>query len=42
LGSGEISASQAAHLMQAIGSLAKVIEVDDLTRRIEALEGQKK
>lgn len=41
LGAGELSPSQAAQLLQAIGSLAKVVEVDELTRRIEALEGQK-
>lgn len=42
LGAGELAPSQAAQLLQAIGSLAKVVEVDELTRRIQALEEQKK
>ena len=37
---GVISASQAASFMTALGSLARVVEVDDLLKRIEALETQ--
>jgi hypothetical protein len=37
---GVISASQAASYMTALGSLARVVEVDDLLKRIEALETQ--
>lgn len=40
VGTGELTPGQAAQLMQAIGALAKVIEVDELTRRIEALEAK--
>jgi hypothetical protein len=40
LGSGELTASQAAQLMQALGALAKVVETDELARRIEALEAR--
>lgn len=35
---GVLSASQAASYMNALGSLARVVEVDELLRRIEALE----
>lgn len=42
LGQGDLSTGQAAQLMQALGSLAKVIETDELTRRIEALEAKSK
>ncbi len=42
LGSGELSAGQASQLMQALGALAKVIETDELARRIEALEARNK
>jgi hypothetical protein len=39
LAAGEIGPMQAAALLAAIGQLARVIETDDLARRIEALEG---
>lgn len=42
LGSGDLSTSQAAQLMQALGALAKVIETDELAKRIEALEVRSK
>lgn len=35
---GVLSASQAASYMTALGSLARVVEVDELLRRLEALE----
>jgi hypothetical protein len=38
LAAGEIGPMQAAALLSAIGQLARVIETDDLARRIEALE----
>lgn len=38
LGVGELAPGQASQVMQAIAALAKVQEIDDLTRRIEALE----
>lgn len=38
LGEGEINPAQAAQLVQAIGALAKVMETDELAKRIEALE----
>jgi len=38
LGRGELNPSQAAQVMQALGALAKVIETDELAKRIEALE----
>jgi hypothetical protein len=37
---GVISSTQAASLMTALGSLARVVEVDGLLKRIEALEAQ--
>ena len=39
---GEIPAQHAASLMTALGSLAKVAEVDGLARRVAALEDAKK
>jgi hypothetical protein len=39
LAAGEIGPMQAAALLSAIGQLARVAEIDELTRRIEALEG---
>jgi hypothetical protein len=39
LAAGEIGPMQAAALLSAIGQLGRVIEIDDLARRIEALEG---
>jgi hypothetical protein len=38
LAAGEIGPMQAAALLSAIGQLARVAEIDELTRRIEALE----
>lgn len=38
LGTGDLAPGQAAQLLQALGAMAKVIETDDLQRRIEALE----
>lgn len=40
LGEGELNTTQAAQLMQALGALAKVIETDELARRIAALEAR--
>lgn len=42
LGAGELNPTHAAQLMQALGSLAKLMETDDLARRIEALEEKAK
>ena len=42
LGTGDLNTTQAAQLMQALGALAKVIETDELARRIEALEQRSK
>lgn len=42
LGTGDLSTGQAAQLMQALGALAKVIETDELAKRIEALEARAK
>jgi hypothetical protein len=41
LAEGDLNTTQASQLMQALGSLAKVIETDDLAKRIEALEARK-
>lgn len=38
LGEGDLNTSQAAQLMQALGALAKIVETDELERRIAALE----
>jgi hypothetical protein len=38
LSRGELGASQASQLLQALGALAKVIETDELEKRIRALE----
>jgi len=38
LSAGEIGPERAAALLSAIGQLARVAEIDELTRRIEALE----
>jgi hypothetical protein len=40
LSGGELAPGQAAQLLQALGALAKVIETDELTKRIEALENK--
>ena len=37
---GELPPTQGAQLLSAIGSLARVTEIDELTARIAALEGQ--
>lgn len=39
--SGELAPGQGAALLGAIGTLARVSEVDELARRIEALEGNR-
>ena len=39
VGAGNIGADQAATLLQAVATLARIVEVDELTRRIEKLEG---
>ena len=38
--SGQLAASQGAALIGALGNLARVAEVDNLAKRIEALEGE--
>ena len=37
---GSLAPGQAAALLQGLAALAKLVEVDELTRRIEALEGK--
>ncbi len=37
---GHLPANQAAGILQGLGNLAKLVELDELTRRIEALEGK--
>lgn len=37
---GELAVSQGAALLSAIGTLARVMEVDELVRRVEMLERQ--
>ena len=39
--SGEVSPDIASQLVTAISSLAKIIEIDELTKRVEALEQKK-
>jgi len=39
-GSGEVSLAQASQLVSALGTLAKLIEVDELLKRVDALEKQ--
>jgi hypothetical protein len=39
-GAGELPPTQAAQLLASLGALAKLIETDELARRIEALEAQ--
>lgn len=39
-GAGEIAPDTAAHLLAALGGVAKITEIDELTRRIEALEAE--
>lgn len=38
---GDLPPGQAAALLGALGTLARVVEVDELTRRVEALEARK-
>ena len=38
---GQIAPGQAAQLISALGSMARVAEIDDLAKRIEQLEGAK-
>ncbi|MEA3299137.1 MAG: DUF5681 domain-containing protein [Pseudomonadota bacterium] len=40
IGRGDIPPDIGANLMQSLGGLAKLVEVDELTRRVEALEGK--
>jgi hypothetical protein len=42
LASGELGPGQAALLLGAIGQLARVAEIDELARRIDALEREQK
>lgn len=42
LGRGELSASNAAQLLTALGGLAKVVEVDEVMKRLDALEQAQK
>lgn len=42
MGEGALAPSQAAQLLTALGQVAKVLEVDELLRRIEALEAKGK
>lgn len=42
LGTGEIAPGQASQLLQGLGALAKIVETDELQRRIAALEGKDK
>lgn len=37
---GELAPGQGALLMGAIGNLARLVEIDELARRVEALEGK--
>ena len=37
---GQLAVSQGSQLLTAIGTLARVVEIDELTQRIEALENQ--
>ena len=37
---GHLPANQAAGILQGLGNLATLVELDELTRRIEALEGK--
>lgn len=41
LASGDIAPSQASQLLQGMGALAKIIETDELEKRIKALEDKK-
>ncbi len=40
LAAGQLPVNQAASILQGLGNLAKLVELDELTRRIEALEGK--
>lgn len=39
IGKGDIAPDIGAQLVAAVGAVARVVEVDELTRRVEALEG---
>lgn len=41
-GSGQLAPGQAAQMLTALGTLAKIIETDELERRIAALEARNK
>jgi len=40
LAAGQLPVNQVTNILQGLGNLAKLIELDELTRRIEALEGK--
>ena len=40
LAAGQLPVNQAAGILQGLGNLAKLVELDELTQRIEALEGK--
>ncbi len=40
LAAGQLPVNQVANILQGLGNPAKLIELDELTRRIEALEGK--
>lgn len=40
LASGQLPVNQAAGILQGLGNLAKLVELDELEKRIAALEGQ--
>ena len=42
LSGGDLAPGQAAQLLQALGAMAKVVETDELAKRIEALEARNK
>lgn len=42
MAAGKIAPTQAAQLLQALGAVAKIVEIDELERRVAALEGQEK
>ena len=41
MGKGEVSPSDASHVLQALAAQARIIEVDELEQRVRKLEGQK-
>ncbi len=40
LAAGQLPVNQASSILQGLGSLAKLVELDELTKRVEALEGK--